>query len=279
MTIQRWALITGCSTGIGRALVTQLRQRGWGVIATARNPETLNDLSPGEDLRCLPLDVTNRESIDAAVKACADLRLTALVNNAGYGQVGPLELLRADELRAQFETNVIAVHAMTNAFLPPIRSKAQPGEGRIVQVASMLGRVSIPLAGPYNASKHAVVALAETLRMELAPEIHVMLVEPGAIQTEFRETITKVWGDLPDRARGTRYEIFLNKYMSIRKDQSQKFAGDVEACATKIAHAMSKRVPPRRVGVGLDSFLGRRLKALLPSAWWERLLRKVYGLA
>src|ERR1035438_10273235 len=116
--MQNWVLITGCSSGIGRALVPLCRGAGWGVVATARNAATLADLPPGEDLRILTLDVTDAASIAAAAADCADLSMKALVNNAGYGQVGPLDLLRREELRAQFETNVIGLHAGTNAFLP-----------------------------------------------------------------------------------------------------------------------------------------------------------------
>ncbi|HJW09492.1 MAG TPA: SDR family oxidoreductase [Holophagaceae bacterium] len=278
MDDRRWALVTGCSSGIGRALVAELRALGWGVVATARKLEALEGLPPGDDLRRLALDVTDPASLMAAVAACGDLRLVALVNNAGYGQVGPLELLRPDELRVQFETNVIGLHAATRAFLPLIRRNAKAGEGRIVQVASMLGRLSIPLGGPYNASKHAVVALAETLRMEIGREVPVILVEPGAIRTEFRETLSKVWGDLPDRAKGTRYEPFLHAYMSVRKEQSQRWAGDVHACARRIAKAMSKPRPPRRVRIGLDSNLASKAKAILPAGVWEWLLRRAYGL-
>lgn len=278
MQERRWVLITGCSSGIGRALVGELRALGWGVVATARKLETLDGLPPGEDLRTLALDVTDPSSLEAAALACSRLKLTALVNNAGYGQVGPLEHLHASELRAQFETNVIGLHAATAAFLPLIREHARDGEGRVVQVASMLGRLSIPLGGPYNASKHAVVALAETLRMEVAPEIAVMLVEPGAIRSDFRETLTKVWGDLPVRVKGTRYEAILRRYMEVRKDQSQRWAGDAQACARRIARAMSRRRPPRSLRIGLDSHFASKVKALLPMGLWEWLLRGAYGL-
>jgi NAD(P)-dependent dehydrogenase (short-subunit alcohol dehydrogenase family) len=270
-----WVLITGCSTGIGRALVPLCREAGWGVVATARRPEALADLPPGEDLRVLPLDVTDEASITAAVAACADLPLKALVNNAGYGQVGPLELLRPEELRAQFETNVIGLQAVTNAFLPLLRR--EPG-ARILQVASMLGRLSIPLAGPYNASKHAVVALAESLRLEIGDEVAVVLVEPGAIRTEFRETLTKAWGDLPERARGTRYEAILARYLAVRKQQGERFAMEAGRCARKILKALAAERPPRRVVIGRDAFWVGKLKALLPAAWWERILRRAYGL-
>jgi len=270
-----WVLITGCSTGIGRALVPLCRTAGWGVVATARQPTTLADLPPGEDLRILALDVTDPSSIAAAVTACSGLPLKALVNNAGYGQVGPLELLHPEELRAQFETNVIGLQAVTNAFLPLLRR--EPG-ARILQVASMLGRLSIPLAGPYNASKHAVVALAETLRLEVGREVAVVLVEPGAIRTEFRETLTKAWGDLPERAKGTRYDRILKKYLAVRKEQSQRYALDADTCARRILSALDAKRPPRRVVIGRDAFLAGKLKALLPAAWWEALLRRAYGL-
>ncbi|HEX9081053.1 MAG TPA: SDR family oxidoreductase, partial [Holophagaceae bacterium] len=246
-----WVLITGCSTGIGRALVPVCRAAGWGVVATARRPETLADLPPGEDLRVLALDVTDATSIATAAEACADLPLRAVVNNAGYGQAGPLELLRAEELRIQFETNVVGLQAVTNAFLPLLRRQPSP---RIVQVASMLGRLSIPLAGAYNASKHAVVALAETLRLEIGEEVAVVLVEPGAIRTEFRETLTKAWGDLPERARGTRYERILHRYQNRRREHAERHALEADVCARKILRALVAKRPPRRVVIGKDAF-------------------------
>lgn len=273
--MRKWVLITGCSSGIGRALVPLCREAGWGVVATARHQSTLADLPPGEDLRTLALDVTDAASIAAAAAACADLPLKALVNNAGYGQVGPLELLRPEELRAQFETNVIGVHATTNAFLPLLRRERG---ARILQVASMLGRLSVPLAGPYNASKHAVVALAETLRLEVGREVAVVLVEPGAIRTAFRDTFAKVWGDLPERTQGTRYEAVIARYRSQRKGQAERFALTAEACAKKLLRALNAERPPRRVVIGRDAFWAGKLKALLPARWWEALLRRVYGL-
>lgn len=273
--MRSWVLITGCSTGIGRALVPLCRASGWGVVATARRLADLADLAPGGDLRLLELDVTDAASIASAAEACADLPLRALVNNAGYGQVGPLELVRPEELRAQFETNVIGLHAVTQAFLPLLRR--QPG-ARVLQVASMLSRLSIPLAGPYNASKHAVVALAETLRLEVGREVAVVLVEPGAIRTAFRDTLAKAWGDLPERARGTRYEAVIGRHLALRKGQADRFAMEAEACARRMLGALNAAHPPRRLVIGRDAFWAAKLKALLPSAVWERLLRRLYGL-
>ena len=274
-----WVLITGCSTGIGSALVTSCRALGWGVVATARSLEALGSLPPGEDLRCLSLDVTRAESIQAAASACAGLRLTAVINNAGYGQVGPLAFLETAELRAQFETNVLGLHAVTRAFLPLIQRNAAPGEGRIVQVASVLGRMSIPFAGAYCASKHAVVALAEALRLEVAPDIRVILVEPGAIQSEFRHTLAKVWGDLPERVRGTPFEPMVAHYLAREQRRSGHPHGlSAEACAARIAKAMTRAHPPRRLVIGRDAFWSNVAKTLLPSGLWERAVKKTFGL-
>ncbi len=272
--MRNWVLITGCSTGIGRALVPLCREAGWGVVATARTPDSLADLPPGEDLRILRLDVTDAASIAAAAGACAELPLKALVNNAGYAQAGPLELIRPEELRAQFETNVIGLHAVTNAFLPLLRR--QPG-ARILQVASMLGRLSIPLAGAYNASKHAVVALAESLCLEVGREVAVVLVEPGAVRTAFRDTLARAWGDLPERARGTRYEAVLGRYLALRNGQADRHAMEAGECAQAMLRALNAPRPPRRLVIGRDAFWAGKLRALLPAAWWEFLLRRVYG--
>ncbi len=275
---RKFVLITGCSTGIGKALVGACRGVGWGVVATARRISDLEDLPGGEDLRCLSLDVVSAESIAAAVSACADLRLVALINNAGYGQMGPLEFLRPEELRAQFETNVVGLQAVTNAFLPLIRDNAARGEGRIVHVASMLGRLSIPLAGPYSASKHAVVALAETLRLEIGKEIPVVLVEPGAIASSFRETLAHAWGDLPGRVQGTCYEPLLANFMKARASHADRFAGSPEQAARCILKALTRKHPPRRILIRPEARLAGWAKAVLPAPAWEWLLRKSYGL-
>lgn len=254
------------------------RAAGWGVVATARRLADLEDLPKGDDLRRLDLDVTSRESIAQAVAALQDVRLVALINNAGYGQVGPLEFIRPDELRAQFETNVVGLQAVTNAFLPLIRQNSRTGEGRIVHIGSMLGRLSIPLAGPYNASKHAVVALAETLRLEIGREIPVVLVEPGAVASSFRTTIADVWGDLPERVKGTRYERKLANFMKTRQRQAERFAGSPEQAALQILKALTWKHPPRRILIRPEARLAGWAKAVLPAALWEWLLRRSYGL-
>jgi NAD(P)-dependent dehydrogenase (short-subunit alcohol dehydrogenase family) len=272
-----WVLITGCSSGIGRALVASCREAGWGVVATARSARALETLPPGPDLRCLELDVTSPGSIQAAAGSCAGLRLTALINNAGYGQMGPLAWTATEALRAQFETNVLGLHAVTSAFLPLILRQAGPGAGRIVQLASVLGRMSVPMAGAYCASKHAVVALAETLRLE-EPGIRVILVEPGAIRSEFRETLVKALGDLPARLRGTRFEPALAAYLARHQAHAESHGLSAQACARRITAAMGRSRPPRRLVIGADAVWASLAKAILPAALWEWGLKRAFGM-
>jgi short-subunit dehydrogenase len=275
----KWVLVTGCSSGIGKALVGALRRQGWGVVASARRLETLADLPTGTDLRILALDVTDAKSLEDARQACEDLRLVALINNAGYGQMGPLEVMRSEDLRAQFETNVIGLQAVTNSFLPLIRAHAKRGEGRIIYVASALGRLSIPLMGAYNASKHAVVALAETLRLEIGMEIPVMLVEPGVIGTAFRSTLVSAWGNVPERVQGTRYQPAIASYQANGEAFPDQKTTSAEVCAERIAKAMSRTHPPRRLLIGADSFWSQVAHRWLPTWMYEKAVRKAYGLA
>jgi len=273
-----WVVITGCSTGIGRALVGACRSRGWGVVATARRLESLADLAAAPDLRCLALDVTDPGSLAAAAAGCRDLRVTALINNAGYGQLGPLEHVQPGELRAQLETNVIGLHAATVAFLPLIRAGAAPGEGRIVQVSSILGRINVPMAGAYCASKHAVVSLAETLRLELAPGIRVLLVEPGAIRSEFRANLGKAVEGMTGRIQGTPFEPLLAAYLARNRARAATHGLTAEACADRIGAAMARPRPPRRLLIGRDALGSTLAKAFLPAGVWEWGLRKAFGL-
>jgi NAD(P)-dependent dehydrogenase (short-subunit alcohol dehydrogenase family) len=272
-----WAVLTGCSTGIGRELVGQCRAAGWGAVATARSLAALEGLEPGPDLRLLELDVTRPDAIAAAAAACADLRVTALVNNAGYGQPGPLEFLDPGDLRAQLETNVVGLHAVTRAFLPLVRQGAAPGAGRIVQVASVLGRMSVPMAGAYCASKHAVVALAETLRLEVEPGLRVLLVEPGAVRSEFRATLVKHLAGLPERLKGTRFEPALAHYLA-RREGGREHGLDPRACAGRIVWAMTRNPPPRRLVIGRDAFWANLAKAVLPAVLWEWGVRRTFRL-
>ena len=180
-------LITGCSSGIGHATALRLAGRGWAVYASARRPEQIADLGEA-GCRTLALDVTDEGSMAAAVAAVEAEHgaVGALVNNAGYSQSGALETLPLERVRAQFETNVFGLLRMCQLVLPAMR---RAGRGRIVNVSSMGGKLTFPGGGAYHASKHAVEALSDALRFEVAGfGVGVIVVEPGLITTRFGET-------------------------------------------------------------------------------------------
>jgi len=185
----RTVLITGSSSGIGRATAARFAARGFRVFASMRRPEAGADLraraaQKGWRLTTPALDVTRDDSVAAAVGELlreTDGRLDVLVNNAGYYAVGPLEETSSDELAAQLETNVVGVHRVTRAVLPALRARRA---GTIVTLGSVSGRVVVPMVGAYHASKWAVEALVEALRLELLPfGVRVVLIEPGPFRT------------------------------------------------------------------------------------------------
>src|SRR4051794_5434906 len=177
-------LITGCSTGIGRATAERLAKKGLTVYATARKLDSIADLAEA-GCKTLALDVTDEESMKAAVAAVeeAEGAVGALVNNAGYSQSGAIEDVPLDQVRRQFETNVFGLIRMCQLVLPGMRRE---GSGRIVNISSMGGRLVFPGGGIYHATKHAVEAISDALRFEVRGfGIGVSIVEPGLIKTEF----------------------------------------------------------------------------------------------
>ena len=179
-------LITGCSSGIGRAAALSLHQAGFTVYATARQTSALAELS-GLGLRTLALDVTDEESMTQAVAAVeADAgAVRVLINNAGYGLYGPVEQQPMAEIRRQFETNFFGLVRLTQLVLPGMRRQ---GRGRILNVSSMGGRITLPGGAFYHASKYAVEALSDALRMEVAQfGIDVVLIEPGPVKTPWND--------------------------------------------------------------------------------------------
>ena len=180
-------LVTGCSSGIGRATAEALLAGGHTVYATARRPETLADLERA-GARILDLDVTCEESMATAVKRveAEHGRVGALVNNAGYGEYGTIEETDLDKVRTMFETNVFGLARLTQLVLPAMR---EARSGRVVNVGSMGGRLTFPVGGYYHATKYAVEAVTDALRNEVHGfGIGVSLVEPGLIRTGFEET-------------------------------------------------------------------------------------------
>jgi len=186
MTV-RSILITGCSSGIGYSCALGMKERGWRVFATARSEADLDRLK-AEGLESIHLDYAQPKSIEAcaeAVLAATDGKLFALFNNGAYGQPGAVEDLRTDVLKAQFETNVFGWHDLTRRLIPAMRAN---GAGRIVQCSSVLGLVALKWRGAYTASKFAIEALSDTMRLELESSgVRVSVIEPGPIRSRFQE--------------------------------------------------------------------------------------------
>lgn len=178
-------LITGASTGIGRATAQRFQSEGWNVVATMRNPDNGADLAALDNVLVTALDVTDEASIKTAVAAAIEKfgTIDVLVNNAGYGAAGPLEAFPIERIRRQFDTNVIGLIEVTQAVLPHMR---KAGAGVVINISSVGGRMTFPLFSLYHASKFAVEGLTESLTFELAPlGIRAKIIEPGAIRTDF----------------------------------------------------------------------------------------------
>lgn len=264
-------LISGCSTGIGRALAVEFAARNWRVFATARKPEVINDLkAPNVDVSVL--DVTDETSI----KACVDSvitktgRIDLLVNNAGLLLIGPLVELETSELRRQFETNVIGLNALTRAAVPHMIKRKS---GKIVNISSVSGVLPTPFAGAYCSTKAAVTALSDSLRMELAPfGINVVTVQPGGIKSNLSGNANKGL----DRFRKTPYGP-IQEFIVARANASQKNATPAEVFAKELVDKLERKKTPKFIRVGKDSTL-LPLIARLPRTFTDALLSKKFGL-
>jgi NAD(P)-dependent dehydrogenase (short-subunit alcohol dehydrogenase family) len=282
MTGQGAVVITGASTGIGRATARYLAERGFHVFAGVRRDQDAEVLRQEGAGRVTPLrlDVTDRGSIESATReaeaALAGEGLQGLVNNAGIGIGAPLEFVELDELRRQLEVNVIGPVAVTQAFLPLLRVR----RGRIVNVGSIGGRIAQPMLGPYNASKFALEALSDSLRMELAVwGIHVSLVEPGAIATAIWEK-TDAYAErmiptLGPRAREL-YGAAIGAVLDTARTLS-KHAIAPEAVSRAICHALTARTPRTRYLVGIDARAQALFARFLPDRVRDTVVLRFIG--
>ena len=263
---QRSVLITGCSSGIGLASAQIMRDRGWRVFATARSPEDVARLRDEVGVESLYLDYTEPDSIAAAadhVLDATDGALTALFNNGAYGQPGALEDLPTEALRMQFETNVFGWHDLTRRVIAQMRAR---GEGRIVQCSSVLGMVAAPYRGAYCASKFAIEALTDTLRMELGGTgIHVSLIEPGPIQTRFVETAIKHYKRHIDMENSAHAETYRERLAKMEDGGQMAFKLEPDAVCKKLVHALEAKRPKTRYYVTFPTYAGAYLRRVLPS--------------
>ena len=264
----RSVIITGCSSGIGLATARMLRDRGWTVVATARKAADL-DMLRADRFDPVALDIADASSVAAAAPealAKAGGVLGGLVNNAGFGQAGAVEDLSRDMLRQQFEVNLFGMQDFTNRLIPQLRRQ---GWGRIVNISSVLGRVTIPFNGAYSATKYAMESLSDALRMELSGSgIGVSIVEPGPIVTAFRRNAASRAQEALQGAE-TRYRSYYEHEIQRRLHQNKKpdlFTRPPEAVAEKIVHALESPRPRRRYCVTIPAHLGAFLARFAPAA-------------
>lgn len=267
-------LITGCSSGVGRAAALAFRAAGYATFATARNPATLEELA-AMGCETLALDVTDEAARRMAVEAI-EARFGAvgiLVNNAGYGQYGPIEEISLDAMRRQFETNVFAAMRLAQLVLPAMR---RAGKGRIVNVSSVAGRVSVLGGGPYHAAKFALEAIADALRPEVEPfGIDVVNVLPGPIATHFEATLLKTIPELD--ADGRPYAAFkrnLARRMHAFLTPGSFGVMTAEHVARVVFKAGVAKRPRTRYSVGIIARFGPLGRALAPDRVVDAMTRR-----
>jgi len=277
MSTSKTVLITGATAGIGRTTALHLAQLGHHVIASGRKPTELARLAAearglAGKLDVIPLDATQPDSIAAAVEAVARLTgergLDALINNAGFGVLGPTSEISDAELRRQYETNVFGLMSVTRAFLPAMRARRA---GRIINVSSVGGRITLPYFGVYNSTKYAVESLSDALRYELRPfGIDVALIEPGVIRTSFEATAAAGI----DGFAATPYGRALTHYEKMSK-AADRFAANPIVVARAIARAVQARRPAARYVTPRLNSVAVWLSAILPTRAWDWAMRRV----
>ncbi len=265
-------VITGCSTGIGLTTAKYLKDRYITVYPTARDAEDVEKLRSLGFEHAMQLDVRNPEQIAAVIAAVLerDGRIDAWFNNAGYGQMGAVEDVPVEALRAQFETNVFGLHECTRQVLPVMRAQ---GQGRIIQHSSVLGLVSLPFRGAYNASKYAVEGLTDTLRQELhGSGIHVVLLNTGPITSRFRENALATL-DLLD----TDHSVFAEKYRASREGRSKRvpFGEGPESVARVVYEILAAERPKPRYYITKATWLLGFAKRLLSTRGLDWVARKI----
>jgi len=276
MSKRKSILITGCSTGIGLCCALKLQEKGYRVFATVRKKEDVKRLK-NQGLESLQLDLNNSESIQNALDTVLEQTggyLYGLFNNGAYGQPGAVEDLQRHVLKEQFETNVFGTQELTNQVIPIMRKQ---GYGRIIYNGSVLGIISLPFRGAYNASKYALEGLADTLRLELEGSgIAVAIIEPGPITSDFRKNAQQKYQEninKEDSFFKDNYNAMENRLK--KKGPAAPFTLPPEAVYKKLEHALESPYPHAHYYVTFPTHLFGTLKRLLPAKGMDWVLRKV----
>jgi NADP-dependent 3-hydroxy acid dehydrogenase YdfG len=266
-------LITGCSSGIGEATARRLAAGGWTVYATARRPESIEHLKDA-GCRTLALDVTDEDSMRAAVQEVerAGGAVGVLVNNAGYSQGGAVEQVPLDAVRAQFETNVFGLVALTQMVLPGMRAQRW---GKVVNIGSMGGRLTFPGGGFYHATKYAIEAISDALRFEVKGfGVDVVLIEPGLITTEFAATAVSKAGEAAADGPYGEFDAKVSALTTgVYEGPMRHLGGGPDVVAKAIEKAISRRRAPSRVPVTPSARLSILQRKLTPDRVWDAAMR------
>ncbi|MCW8331639.1 SDR family oxidoreductase [Photobacterium sp. SDRW27] len=268
-------LITGCSTGIGYHCAHSLHQAGYQVVASCRKADDVTRLQ-AEGLHCVQLDLNSTDSIHQGLAEALTItggKLDVLFNNAAYGQPGALEDLPTHALRQQFETNLFGWHELTQAVIPLMLKQ---GHGKIVQNSSVLGLVAMKYRGAYNASKFALEGYTDTLRLELRDTpLHVCLIEPGPIESHFRENAKRQFEQYIDTA-GSRHQASYQKTLDRlgKASPSNKFTLSPEAVLQPLQTIIRSERPKARYYVTQPTYIFGFLRRILPVRWLDEMLSK-----
>ncbi len=270
-------LITGCSSGIGLCVAEGLKHRGYRVFASARKDEDVLKLKENGFEDALQLDLDDSLSIDNAVKRVLQKtngELYALFNNGAYGQAGAVEDLTRETLRKNFETNLFGTHELTTHIIPVMREQ---GYGRIIQNSSLLGYVNLPYRGSYNATKHALEGLTDTLRLELHnTNIKVSLIEPGPVESRFRANAFAAYQRNINKENSYHKEVYEAMERRLTKEgPAAPFTLPPEAVLKKVIHALESPSPQVRYYVTFPSYLFGTLKRVLSSRMLDKVLLAV----
>ncbi len=276
MNTPKTILLTGCSSGIGFCAAVHLKKQGWQVFATVRKKDDQSRLE-AHGIATILMDLNDSASIINAVQTLLTQtggQLSALCNNAGFGQPGAIEDITREVLRTQFETNVFGLQELTNQILPIMRRQ---GYGRIINISSILGLMTMAYRGAYCASKYALESLSDGLRLELQGSgIFVSLIEPGPIRSEFRNRAEMAYKQHIHPENSVHKDSYLNLIRNMeRLKKDSIFTLSPEAVVKKIQHALESKHPKIRYRVTFPAYVLALLKRFLPDTWMDGILRRI----
>lgn len=278
MNPNKAVLITGCSSGIGRATAFGLQEKGYQVVASARHMADVENLQ-SHGVAAVQLDLDDRDSITQGLKETLDLtngHLYGLFNNGAFGQPGAVEDLSWEALEAQLRTNLLGWHELTRQVIPIMR---QQGAGRIIQNSSVLGFAAMPYRGAYNCSKFALEGLSDTLRPELqGTGIHVSLIQPGPITSRFRDNAYQKYLQNIDTANSVHRANYEAMEKRLKKEgDATSFTLPPEAVLKRVLHALQSQNPKARYPVTTPTYVFAFLQRILSTRQMDWVLRKASG--